>query len=116
MRAVVRRKQHVLRKKPRPPEHVTTPSASAHNALHAYRRAFVEWSEVVGLSIHTATQRSRAVSVFIDWCDERALNRQATRHDQIALSENDSRPALTAARNLSASEPSTMRWSNDSEK
>ena len=75
MRALNRRKQHVLRKKPRPPAHVTTPPASAHNALHAYRRAFVEWSEVVGLSIHTATQRSRAVGVFIDWCDERALNR-----------------------------------------
>ena len=75
MRAVARRKQHVLRKKPRPPAHVIAPSASAHNALHAYRRAFVEWSEVVGLSIHTATQRSRAVGVFIDWCDERSLNR-----------------------------------------
>ena len=74
MRAVARRKQHVLRIKPRMPQALTPTPSSDHNALHAYRRAFVEWSEVVGLSIHTAKQRDRAVGVFIDWCDERALN------------------------------------------
>lgn len=56
------------------PTRVIEVSASAHNALHHYCRHFVEWSATVGLSLHTAAQRDRAVGVFIDWCDERGLN------------------------------------------
>jgi hypothetical protein len=43
-------------------------------------------------------------------CDERAMNGQGTRHDQNKpVSGKDSNAFLRSARNLSASDPSTMR-------
>ena len=75
MRAVARRKQHVLRKKPRTPARAVTVDTSAGNLLHAYKREFMEWTCVVGLSPETAVIRGRGLDSFIRWCDERGLNR-----------------------------------------
>src|SRR5262247_682674 len=50
-------------------------------------------------------------------CDERPLNGERAWHSQtMPPSEYDSSAFFRSARNLSASAPSTMRWSNDSEK
>lgn len=43
-----KRKQHVLRKKPRPPARLTPADPSLANPLHAYRAAFAEWGAVTG--------------------------------------------------------------------
>jgi integrase/recombinase XerD len=74
MRPIARRKQHVLRKKPRAVVRTIEALASSNNALHRYRRAFIEWSLVSGKSEATAEQRDRNLVQFIAWCDERALS------------------------------------------
>jgi integrase/recombinase XerD len=75
MRAVIRRKQHVLRKKPHMPVRVAHLDPSAPNPLHAYKREFVDWTCVIGLSPQTAAIRERGLDTFIRWCDERGLHR-----------------------------------------
>ena len=79
MRTVARRKQHVLRKKPLMPVKSAAASAVASatpdNLLHAYKREFLEWTQVIGLSKDTAGIRGRGLDTFIRWCDERGLNR-----------------------------------------
>lgn len=71
----MRRKQHVLRKKPRMPARPVTIHPSAGNALHTYKREFVEWTGVIGLSPDTAAIRARGLDTFIRWCDERGIHR-----------------------------------------
>jgi integrase/recombinase XerD len=75
MRAVIRRKQHVLRKKPRMPVKPATMPASSNNLLHAYKREFLEWSLVIGLTKDTTSIRGRGIDTFIAWCDTRGVNR-----------------------------------------
>ena len=79
MRTVARRKQHVLRKKPLMPVKSVAASAAApatpDNLLHAYKREFLEWTQVIGLSKDTAGIRGRGLDTFIRWCDERGLAR-----------------------------------------
>ena len=75
MRAVIRRKQHVLRKKPRMPARPVVVQPSAGNPLHSYKHEFMEWTCVIGLSVETAAIRGRGLDTFIRWCDERGLNR-----------------------------------------
>jgi integrase/recombinase XerD len=77
MRAVVRRKQRMLRRKTRQRAAPPLPLASAGNVLHAYRRAFIDWSLFTGKSEATASQRDRNLVQFIAWCDERALSHAA---------------------------------------
>ena len=48
---------------------------SAGNLLHSYKREFMEWTCVIGLSKDTASIRGRGLDNFIRWCDERGLNR-----------------------------------------
>lgn len=73
VRAVVLRKQHVLRKKPRMPLRPAAVDPSTCNLLHAYKREFMEWTCVIGLSADTAAIRGRGLDTFIRWCDERGL-------------------------------------------
>ena len=75
MRAVLRRKQHVLRKKPRMPARAAAPDPTRGNVLHAYKNEFLEWGLTTGLSEQTATLRERALDSFIRWCEERGLKR-----------------------------------------
>lgn len=75
MRAVIRRKQHVLRKKPRMPDRAPAAHPSAGNLLHSYKHAFLEWTCVIGLSADTAAIRGRGLESFIRWCDERGIDR-----------------------------------------
>jgi len=43
--------------------------------MSPYLLQFLEWSAAVGLSEQTVTTRKRALSRFIQWCDERDLKR-----------------------------------------
>ena len=75
LKPIGRRKQHVLRKKPRMPTRVAVPDPARANLLNAYKAEFLEWGLTVGLSEHTAAIRERGIDTFIRWCDERGLNR-----------------------------------------
>lgn len=75
LKPIERRKQHVLRKKPRMPARVVAPDPARANLLNAYKAEFLEWGLTVGLSEHTAAIRARGIDTFIRWCDERGLNR-----------------------------------------
>lgn len=46
----------------------------ADNALHAYRRAYLEWMGVISLSAHTVRAHDSALQKFIAWCDERGVS------------------------------------------
>lgn len=72
---IARRKQHVLRRKPRMPARPRPPEASRGNLLHAYKAEFLEASLASGLSPYTAGIRKRALEAFIGWADERGLTR-----------------------------------------
>ena len=73
---IARRKQHVLRRKPRAPARArVAPDSSGANLLHAYKREFIEASLTSGLSPHTGEIRERALVAFIRWADERGLAR-----------------------------------------
>jgi integrase/recombinase XerD len=72
---VLKRKQHVLRKKPRMPARSAPADPSRLNPLRAYESAFLEWTLTTGLSQYTAKLRRLALDQFIRWCDERALNK-----------------------------------------
>lgn len=74
-RVIARRKQHVLRKKPRMPARDIIPAPAANNLIHAYKCDFLDWGLTLGLSVHTASIRQRGIDTFIRWCDERGLNR-----------------------------------------
>ena len=65
----------MLRKKPRMPARATAVHPSAGNRLHTYKREFMEWTCVIGLSAETAAIRGRGLDTFIRWCDERGLDR-----------------------------------------
>ena len=73
-RVIARRKQHVLRRKPRPRERAVV-VASRASVLHVYKAEFLEASLVAGLSPYTAGIRGRALDAFIRWADERGLGR-----------------------------------------
>ena len=75
MRAIARRKQHVLRKKPRMPARAAVADPTHGNLLHAYKNEFLDWSLSKGLSEQTASIRARALDSFIRWGDERGLGR-----------------------------------------
>jgi integrase/recombinase XerD len=70
---VRKRKQHVLRKKPRMPTRPAPADASRSNPLRAYQSAFLEWTLTAGMSQYTARLRELALDQFIRWCDERGL-------------------------------------------
>lgn len=70
-----RRKQHVLRKKPRTPTRTPVPDPARANLLHAYKTEFLTWGLTIGLAGETARIRERALDLFIRWCDERGLHR-----------------------------------------
>jgi integrase/recombinase XerD len=70
---VLRRKQHVLRKKPRMPARLAAADPSRSNPLRAYESVFLEWTLTAGLSEYTAKLRKLALDQFIHWCDERGL-------------------------------------------
>jgi len=70
---IARRKQRVLRRKPRPPARVAPADPSAANPLWSDQRAFIAWTAAVGLSAHTVRLRESAVGAFIRWADERSL-------------------------------------------
>ena len=72
---VLKRKQHVLRRKPRLPPRVVPLDPSRLNPLRAYLAAFLEWTVTTGLSEQTARIRSHALDQFIRWCDEHGINR-----------------------------------------
>jgi len=74
-KAVARRRQHVLRRKPRMPARPRPPEASRGNLLHVYKAEFLEASLTSGLSPYTAGIRKRALEAFIGWADERGLGR-----------------------------------------
>lgn len=74
-RPVERRKQHVLRHKPRMPPRAVAPDSSGANLLHAYKAEFLEASLASGLSPYTGQIRERALDSFIRWADERGLAR-----------------------------------------
>src|SRR5258708_40152770 len=58
--------------------------------------------------IVTLSQEPLSEFAAVRRCDERSLNREAARHQSVP-SGYDSSDCLSDARNLSASEPSTMR-------
>jgi len=70
---VIKRKKHVLRRKPRLPARSVVTDPSAANPLRAYASAFIEATLAAGLSVNTAHIRERALDAFIRWCDERGL-------------------------------------------
>lgn len=70
---VLKRKQHVLRRKPRLPPRAVVADASRLNPLHGYLAAFLEWTVTTGLSEQTARIRQHALDQFIRWCDERGI-------------------------------------------
>ncbi|MGH6693576.1 MAG: site-specific tyrosine recombinase XerC [Gammaproteobacteria bacterium] len=72
---VQKRKQHVLRRKPRMPPRVAPADPARSNPLHTYRAAFSEWSLAAGYSTHTAKTRDIAVGYFIRWADERGIRK-----------------------------------------
>lgn len=72
---VLKRKQHVLRKKPRLPPRAVVADASRLNPLRAYLAAFLEWTVTTGLSEQTARIRQHALDQFIRWCDERGIGK-----------------------------------------
>ena len=75
LKAVACRKQRVLRKKPRMPAKPIMPDPVSGTLLQAYRADFLDWGLTIGLSTDTASQRGRAIKVFIRWCDERGISR-----------------------------------------
>jgi len=72
---IERRKQHVLRKKPRMPARPLALDPARANLLNAYKAEFLEASLMIGLSKYTAQIRERGIDTFIRWCDERGLAR-----------------------------------------
>ncbi len=50
---------------------------SAANPLHGWKRAFCEYTVVIGLSPSTARMREVALTFFIRWADERGLKHPA---------------------------------------
>jgi len=72
---VLKRKQHVLRRKPRLPPRPPVADASRLNPLRAYLAAFLEWTVTTGLSEQTARIRHHALDQFIRWCDERGITK-----------------------------------------
>ena len=75
MRVIARRKQHVLRKKPRMPARAAVLDPTRDNLLHAYKKEFLDWSLSQGLTEQTGSIRERALDSFIRWSDERGLGR-----------------------------------------
>jgi len=45
----------------------------AENPLHLYRRAYLEWMNVISMSAHTVRCHDCGLQKFIAWCDERGL-------------------------------------------
>jgi integrase/recombinase XerD len=74
-RIIARRKQHVLRRKPRMPARTAAVDPARANLIHAYKTDFLEATLAIGLSPYTAGIRERAIDTFIRWADERGLNR-----------------------------------------
>jgi integrase/recombinase XerD len=74
-RVVLRRKQHVLRKKPRLPSRTIARDPTRANLLHAYKAEFLEAALAAGLSPYTGGLRARAIDSFIRWADERGITR-----------------------------------------
>jgi integrase/recombinase XerD len=72
---IARRKQHVLRRKPRMPARPRAIDPARGNLLHAYKAEFLESGLASGLSPYTAVIRKRALDAFIGWADERGLAR-----------------------------------------
>lgn len=72
---VLKRKQHVLRRKPRLPPRAVVTDASRLNPLRGYLAAFLEWTVTTGLSEQTARIREHALDQFIRWCDERGIQK-----------------------------------------
>ncbi len=72
---VARRKQHVLRRKPRLPARILPADPSLANPLRAYQAAFREWGQVSGYADATCKLRDVALGYFIRWCDERGITR-----------------------------------------
>jgi len=70
-----KRRKRVLRRKPRASARERARDPAAGNALHAYRRAYLDWALAAGYSEHTGVSRDRAISRFISWADERGLSR-----------------------------------------
>jgi integrase/recombinase XerD len=63
----------MLRPHRRMPPRKPVADPSAANPLHSYRRAFCEWTVVVGMSPNTARMREHALVAFIRWADERGI-------------------------------------------
>ncbi len=45
----------------------------ANNPLHLYRLAYLEWMNVLSMSMHTVRCHDSGLQKFITWCDERGL-------------------------------------------
>lgn len=67
-----RRSKRKLRAK-RGASALRTPPAWRANALYAYVKAFLSWSEATGQSAATTSTRERALWRFLEWADERSL-------------------------------------------
>lgn len=74
-RVVLRRKQHVLRRKPHAPARAIAADPTRANLLHAYKAEFLEAALAAGLSPYTGGLRARAIDSFIRWADERGVTR-----------------------------------------
>jgi integrase/recombinase XerD len=51
----------------------TATRSDADNALHQYRRAYLEWMGVISMSAHTVRCHDCGLQKFIAWCDERGV-------------------------------------------
>ena len=69
----VRRNKRKLRAKRGASEPRVLPAWRA-NALYAYVKAFLAWSEATGQSAATTGTRERSLAQFVAWCDERSLD------------------------------------------
>jgi integrase/recombinase XerD len=63
----------MLRAKQKGAVHRPPPDESAANPLHAWARAFCEWTLTSGLSPATARMRQLGLALFIKWAHERGL-------------------------------------------
>ena len=70
---VLKRKQRVLRRKPRRAPRSVAADPSASSPLRAYLAAFLDATLALGLSVQTARIRKAALDGFIRWCDERGV-------------------------------------------
>ena len=70
---VLKRKQRVLRRKPRLAPRSVAADPSASSPLRAYLAAFLDATLTAGLSAQTARIRQAALDLFIRWCDERGI-------------------------------------------